>query len=72
MERSSLTPRQLEILAAAAAGQANSEIAYRLGCSGHTVNAHWRQILGRLHARTRTHAVAIAYELGLLPRAEAG
>jgi DNA-binding CsgD family transcriptional regulator len=58
--RAALTPRQREILTLLAAGLTTIEVAERLVLSKHTVDAHIRNMLGRLGARSRTHALALA------------
>jgi DNA-binding CsgD family transcriptional regulator len=55
-----LTPRELEVLALLATGCTNVEIAERLFLSPGTVRNHVSIILGKLGARTRTEAAAIA------------
>ncbi|MGE0486223.1 MAG: response regulator transcription factor [Gammaproteobacteria bacterium] len=54
-----LTGRQREILDVAARGASSKEIARELGISVATVRTHVAQILERLGARNRAHAVAI-------------
>ncbi|SFW86258.1 DNA-binding response regulator [Amycolatopsis australiensis] len=61
-----LTPRQLEILTRIAHGLRNAEIADELGISVETIRTHAKQIMHRLTARDRAHAVARGYQLGLL------
>jgi DNA-binding NarL/FixJ family response regulator len=63
---SSLTARELEILALIAAGLTNSEIAARLFISPLTCKSHVSRILTKLDARDRTQLVVIAYESGLV------
>jgi DNA-binding NarL/FixJ family response regulator len=63
---SSLTSRELEILALIAAGLTNSEIAARLFISPLTCKSHVSRILTKLDARDRTQLVVIAYESGLV------
>jgi DNA-binding NarL/FixJ family response regulator len=63
---SSLTTRELEILALIAAGLTNSEIAARLFISPLTCKSHVSRILTKLDARDRTQLVVIAYESGLV------
>jgi DNA-binding NarL/FixJ family response regulator len=62
----SLTPRELEVLAAMADGASNKTIARRLGISFHTAKFHVAAILTKLDADTRTEAVAKAAHLGLV------
>jgi DNA-binding CsgD family transcriptional regulator len=61
-----LTPRETEVLAAAAKGMSNKEIARELGISLHTVKFHLESLTRKLHAQGRTEAVAKALTLGLL------
>ena len=60
-----ITPRELEVLALIAEGCSTGEIARRLWITEETVRTHVRRILERLGARTRAHAVSIAYREGL-------
>lgn len=61
-----LSPRLRELLAHLAAGDSNADIARALWLSEDTVRTHVRRLLKALEARNRTHAVAVAYQLGLL------
>jgi DNA-binding NarL/FixJ family response regulator len=61
-----LTAREVEVLTYTAQGFANKEIAYRLGTAEGTVKAHVRNILSKLGASDRTHAVTIAIQRGIL------
>jgi DNA-binding NarL/FixJ family response regulator len=54
-----LTKRQREILQHFANGESTAKVAKRLGLSSETVKTHTKQILSRLEARDRAHAVAI-------------
>ena len=62
----SLTPREVEVLAAMADGASNKVIARRLGISFHTAKFHVASILAKLDADSRTEAVALAARLGLV------
>ena len=62
----SLTPRELEVLAALADGASNKAIARRLGISFHTAKFHVAAILDKLDADSRTEAVAEAARRGLV------
>jgi DNA-binding CsgD family transcriptional regulator len=55
-----LSARELDVVAGLAAGDSTDEIAAALGMSPHTVRTHLRNIMRKLEARTRAHAVAIA------------
>ncbi len=61
-----LTPREVEVLACVAEGLGNKDIAERLGTASGTVKMHVQNILSKLGASDRTHAVAIAYRRGIL------
>lgn len=61
-----LTPRELEVLAAMADGASNKTIARNLGISFHTVKFHVASILEKLDADSRTEAVAAAARRGLV------
>ena len=68
-----VTRRELEILALVASGRSTAEIARVLWISEETVRTHIRRMHGKLGARTRAHAVAIAFCRGLLTvRRESG
>jgi DNA-binding CsgD family transcriptional regulator len=60
-----VTTRELEVLALIADGYSTREIARALWITDETVRTHVRRVLGRLEARTRAHAVSIAYREGL-------
>lgn len=62
-----ITPRELEILEAIAAGFSNREIAERLFVSENTVKTHTARLFEKLSARRRTQAVQKAKEAGLIP-----
>ena len=62
----SLTPRELEVLQLICDGHKNKQIADRLTISENTVNFHIKNIVGKLGANDRTHAVTIAVRRGLL------
>ena len=56
-----VTPRELEVLALVAKGYSTAEIAKELWITPETVQTHVKRMLRRLGARSRAHAVAIAY-----------
>ena len=62
-----ITPRELEILEAMAAGLSNREMAERLFVSENTVKTHAARLFDKLSARRRTQAVQRAKEAGLIP-----
>jgi DNA-binding NarL/FixJ family response regulator len=61
-----LTPREVEVLTWVAQGLANKEIASRLGTASGTVKMHMQNILAKLDATDRTHAVTIALARGII------
>jgi two-component system, NarL family, response regulator DegU len=61
-----LTARELDVLGLLAEGASNREIASRLYLAEGTVKNHVSNILGKLHAANRTHAVRLAQEQGLI------
>jgi NarL family two-component system response regulator YdfI len=61
-----LTPRELEVLQAAATGERNKEIAQRLGISSRTVKAHLTSVYSKLGVDSRAAAIAIAAQKGWL------
>lgn len=61
-----LTERELEVLAAVARGDRSKEIAYRLRITERTVKAHLASIYNKLGVDSRTAAVAIALQKGLI------
>jgi DNA-binding NarL/FixJ family response regulator len=61
-----LTPREVEVLAFVAKGLANKEIAGLLGTASGTIKMHIQNILAKLGAADRTHAVTIAFQRGIL------
>jgi DNA-binding CsgD family transcriptional regulator len=56
-----LSRRELDVLSLIAEGRSTREIAAALWVTEETVKSHVSRVLRRLHARTRAHAVAIAY-----------
>lgn len=61
-----LTPREVEVLSEVACGKRNKEIAGSLCIADETVRMHMRNILGKLGAHDRTHAVTIAVGRGII------
>src|SRR5256714_5559966 len=61
-----LTAPQRDILQMLADGMQTEAVARRLGLSTETVRTHTKRILAKLHADTRTQAVAIAIRNGLI------
>lgn len=63
----SLSAREREVLQWMKEGRSNWEIAQIIGISERTVRFHVGNILQKLQALTRGHAVALAMEQGLIP-----
>jgi two-component system, NarL family, response regulator YdfI len=63
---STLTERELEVLQAAARGERNKEIAYKLGITERTVKAHLASIYQKFGVDSRASAVAVAAQKGWL------
>lgn len=61
-----LTPRELEVLQAAATGERSKEIARRLSIAERTVKAHLTSIYNKLGVDSRAAAIAIAAKKGWL------
>jgi DNA-binding NarL/FixJ family response regulator len=61
-----LSPRETSVLRLIRDGCQNKRIAQRLGIAETTVNFHIRNIVDKLQANDRTHAVTIGFRRGLL------
>jgi DNA-binding NarL/FixJ family response regulator len=61
-----LTPREIDVLRLIARGNANKIIAAELSLTEETVKSHIRNILSKLGANDRTHAVAIGLKRGII------
>jgi DNA-binding NarL/FixJ family response regulator len=61
-----ISQREIDVLHLIAQGLPNGEIAERLFVSTETVKSHVKTLLEKLHARTRAHAVAVAFRRGLI------
>ena len=66
INRPALTRREQEVLALVAEGYSNRRIAERLSISERTVKSHLTNIMTKLLASDRTHAVVRAVRLGCL------
>ena len=66
MQKPQLSPRELEVLKAVAAGKSNKEIGVQLFISEGTVKTHVESLLNKLDAATRTSAVKAAVSRGLV------
>jgi DNA-binding NarL/FixJ family response regulator len=61
-----LTAREIEVLRGVAQGRSNKIIADELKITEHTVKNHLKNILSKLNADDRTHAVTIALRRGYI------
>lgn len=61
-----LSVRERAVLSLIAQGHANKVVGHRLSVSEETVKSHVKNILAKLRARDRTHAVHLAIERGIL------
>jgi DNA-binding NarL/FixJ family response regulator len=61
-----LTSREVEILRSVAKGNSNKAVASHFGIAEETVKGHMKNILLKLSANDRTHAVTIAMKRGFL------
>jgi DNA-binding NarL/FixJ family response regulator len=66
MGKEDLSPRELEVLELIREGNKNKQIADQLCIAETTVNFHIKNIVDKLQANDRTHAVTIALRRGLL------
>ena len=66
MGQEDLTTRELEVLELIRDGYRNKQVAEQLGIAETTVNFHIKNIVCKLGANDRTHAVTIALRRGLL------
>jgi DNA-binding NarL/FixJ family response regulator len=61
-----LTGREIEVLGLIACGHANKEISARLAINEETTKSHIKNILAKLGARDRTHAVTLGLKRGII------
>ena len=61
-----LTPKEIEVLRLIAAGNANKEIAAQLLITEETVKSRVKNIMDKLGANDRTHAVTIGLKRGII------
>jgi DNA-binding NarL/FixJ family response regulator len=63
---SCITERELSVLRGISEGASNRRIGAKLNITEHTVKGHLKNILSKLNASDRTHAVMIALKRGIL------
>ena len=66
MEDDMLSEREIKVLSLIAAGLSNREAAEQLAISEETAKTHVRNILAKLGANDRTHAVTLALQRGII------
>jgi DNA-binding NarL/FixJ family response regulator len=66
MEDDMLSEREIKVLSLIAAGKSNREVAAQLTISEETAKTHVRNILAKLGANDRTHAVTLALQRGII------
>lgn len=62
-----LSEAELKVLALVAAGSSTEEMAEELSVSPHTIRTHLRNVMRKLEASSRAHAVAIAMREAAIP-----
>jgi DNA-binding NarL/FixJ family response regulator len=66
MHQSELSSREIEVVERIAGGMSNKQIAADLGIGEATVKTHVNNIMGKLGATDRTHAVTLALRRGFI------
>jgi DNA-binding NarL/FixJ family response regulator len=61
-----LTTREIEVLRLVASGHANKEISAHLSINEETTKTHIKNILAKLGAKDRTHAVSLGLKRGII------
>ncbi len=61
-----LSAREIQVLQLIAGGNANKQIAFQLSITEETVKGHVKNILAKLSANDRTHAVTIGLKRGII------
>lgn len=65
-QREALTPRETDVLRMLADGLSNKEVALQLRISEHTVKYHLSSIFGKLGVSSRTEAVMVGIQRGVI------
>lgn len=66
LDADSLSEREIDVLALVATGSSNKQVGAKLRISEDTVKGHMKNILSKLNANDRTHAVLIAMKRGYI------
>ncbi|WP_267877740.1 response regulator [Duganella guangzhouensis] len=72
MHTDALSPREIEVLRLAAVGNTNQKIGDKLGLSEGTIKTHMRNVLAKMQAKDRTHAVLLAMQRGIISMGASG
>jgi len=72
MHTETLSPREIEVLRLAAVGNTNQKIGDQLGLSEGTIKTHMKNVLAKMHANDRTHAVLLGIQRGIIGMGEGG
>lgn len=66
LDQDGLTSREVQVLQHVASGLSNKEVAVALAIGEETVKGHLRNIMDKLGAHNRTHAVTIGIQRGII------
>ncbi|MTV38952.1 response regulator [Duganella radicis] len=66
MYMDALSPREVEVLRLAAVGNTNLKIGEQLGLSEGTIKTHMKNVLAKMQAKDRTHAVLLGIQRGII------
>lgn len=66
MHTETLSPREIEVLRLAAVGNTNQKIGDQLGLSEGTIKTHMKNVLAKMQANDRTHAVLLGIQRGII------
>ena len=67
-----LSPREIEVLRLVAVGNTNQKIGDQLGLSEGTIKTHMKNVMAKLQAKDRTHAVLLAIQRGIISMGAGG
>lgn len=72
MHMETLSPREIEVLRLAAVGNTNQKIGDHLGLAEGTIKTHMKNVLAKMDARDRTHAVLLGIQRGIIDMGAGG
>lgn len=72
MHTEALSPREIEVLRLAAVGNTNQKIGDQLGLSEGTIKTHMKNVMAKMQAKDRTHAVLLAIQRGIISMGAGG